>query len=35
MSDKQLTPEQKNAVDKDGAILVGAAAGSGKTFVLT
>ena len=35
MSDKQLTPEQKNAVDKDGAILIGAAAGSGKTFVLT
>lgn len=35
MSEIKLTPEQKNAVDKGGAILVGAAAGSGKTHVLT
>ena len=35
MAEVLLTHEQENAVVADGAILVGAAAGSGKTFVLT
>ena len=35
MADINLTAEQKTAIEKNGSLLVGAAAGSGKTFVLT
>ena len=34
MADKPLTPEQKKAIETDGSLIVSAAAGSGKTFVL-
>ena len=34
MTDKPLTPEQKKAIETDGSLIVSAAAGSGKTFVL-
>ncbi len=34
MADKTLTPEQKKAIETDGSLIVSAAAGSGKTFVL-
>lgn len=35
MAEVILTDEQRQAVERSGSILVGAAAGSGKTFVLT
>ena len=35
MADINLTPEQRSAIEEGGSLLVGAAAGSGKTFVLT
>ena len=35
MADINLTPEQRSAIENSGSLLVGAAAGSGKTFVLT
>lgn len=34
MADKTLTPEQEKAIETDGSLIVSAAAGSGKTFVL-
>ena len=35
MAEINLTSEQRTAIEKEGSLLVGAAAGSGKTFVLT
>lgn len=35
MSKKKWTPEQSNAIEQNGSVLVSASAGTGKTAVMT